>query len=201
MDTHHAAHPEDQVQAEGLGLPRNAFEHVFSQAQETPERHHDENRLSRMFYFQSFVLLAAVVSVLIHVMQRSLTGVPWKTHSFIQHAVGLFNHVYRLMLDILILVTAVTRSILMTAFNVPVHLCHLVQTVTCSLCYGAQYVHSTFCERLQGDMRHVYMMFPKTEGYSDQYGTCSSKVPPSWDPAWDRQYPFHVYPPDVTLWL
>jgi hypothetical protein len=35
---------------------------------------------------------------------------------------------------------------------------------------------------------------------TEQFGNCTSKIPPSWDPGWESEYPYHIYAQDVELW-
>ena len=174
----------DQIQTACLGISRDALEHVSIQSQETPEQCYDKDRLgehSEAMHSRAYTVLMISMFVVFQAMQRSLIGIPRKTFTFIEMTLSsVFTFAVQTFQHAVIAISSGFKAI------------KYVWNNTHRFIIGCRQSFST---------RHVFMLFPKSEGHSDQYGTCSSKVPPSWDPAWDRHYPFHIYQQDLGLWL
>jgi hypothetical protein len=203
MDTYCETSSENQISSAYLVLSRDAFTDVSSNTQETPEHKHEQVRLSKLF-----VMMAAMSIILFQIMRRSRYSMTQRDNQCIRLMVNLVRCVYKLSMSVLAITFAVTRSSLSTALYIIQLVCFVVMTLFQCLQVISVFVRSIVYSILQfvcscfrtKKHRYDYMLFPKTDGYSDQYGTCSSKVPPSWDPSWDKQYPFHVYQQDVLLW-
>ena len=164
------------------------------------------------------IILFSTLAVLYIVMRSSRESMTCSEQRGTTLTVG-FNHVYRLLKNALMFMAqlsfvmqhfiAVTCSLSLTAVYVYVLLQWPKQVVILStagsvlhlLAYIVDFTHR-YCKQLfvPREVRSVYMLFPKSDGHSDQFGTCSSKVPPSWDPSWDRLYPFHTFMQDTLLW-
>jgi hypothetical protein len=164
---------QDQVQTKDLGLSRTVPEHVPTEPQESVEQRVYQDSVDSKAYNLNTCLSSYMHPCLVRVPTVLCFTVELIVYSCIH------------------LILSSIRLINMFAI-------HPVQVI-CS----HTLVQSTRLMTLFRSSKStgVYMMFPKTEGYSDQYGTCSSKVPPSWDPSWDKQYPFHIYCQDVMLWI
>ena len=46
----------------------------------------------------------------------------------------------------------------------------------------------------------LVMMIP-SDKHGEAFGACSSKIPPKWDNAWEKNYSYDMWEKDVLLWV